>query len=188
MKRYIQSAFLLLLSAGVSVPAIAQSPTAPALAFNVFLEDGARLINNETEGPIAMGGDLNVAGGYQVSTNYPGTFYVSGVRVTLVIGGKVNYISGLLQVNQNGYIKIGNCIGSTVWYTDPNGAHPPIRITPGASYDASPRINLQAADNTLGVSASINPVCQSNVIDFASAFATASLCFFSKFRHQCWAA
>ena len=82
----------------------AQSPTAPALNFNVFLENTARLVNNETEGPMALGGDLTIAGGYQVSTNHPGDFYVSGVRVTLVIGGKVNYTSGSLQVNQSGYI------------------------------------------------------------------------------------
>jgi choice-of-anchor A domain-containing protein len=153
-----------------SFSAFAQSPTVPALGFNVFLEDGARLVTNETEGPMALGGDLTVAGGYQVSINNPGSFYVSGVRVTLVVGGKINYVSGLLQINQNGYIKIGNCIGSTVWYQDPNGAYPPIRITPNSSYDASPRINMQASANTLGVSAAVNPVCQSNVIDFASAF------------------
>lgn len=33
-----------------------QSPTSPALGFNVFLENNARLINNETEGPMALGG------------------------------------------------------------------------------------------------------------------------------------
>ncbi|GAA4464849.1 hypothetical protein GCM10023093_16000 [Nemorincola caseinilytica] len=158
---------------------MAQSPTAPALGFNVFLEGNARLVNNETEGPLACGGNLIVAGGYQVSINDPGTFYVSGVRTTLVVGGRIEYSSGTLQVNQNGYMKIGNCIGSTVWYQDPNGAYPPIRITPGSSYDGYPRIHLQASANTLGVSAAVNPICQANVIDFASAFATMRACALS---------
>jgi len=146
------------------------SPTSPALGFNVFLEGNGRFVNNETEGPAAMGGNLIVAGGYQVSINNTGTFDVGGKRVTLVVGGHVEYVSGNLQVNQNGHVKIGDCIGSTVWYQDPNGAHPPIRITPGSSYDANPRISMSASATTLGISAAVNPVCESGVIDFASAF------------------
>jgi choice-of-anchor A domain-containing protein len=170
MRRLLQSCALLLLTAFAPIASQAQSPTHPALGFNVFLENGARLVNNETEGPVALGGNLTVDGGYQVSTNNPGSFYVDGVRVTLVIGGKVLYQSGTLQVNQNGYVKIGDCLGSTVWYTDPNGAYPPIRITPNSNYNALPRIMLQASANTLGVSASVKPVCQANVIDFTTAF------------------
>lgn len=171
MKKFIRISFLSLAAAALSLSGMAQSPTAPALGFNVFLENTARLVNNETEGPMALGGNLTVDGGYQVSTNDPGNFYVSGVRVTLVIGGRVIYQSGSLQVNQNGYVKIGNCVGSTVWYTDPHGAYPPIRITPGSDHNGSPRINLQAAANVLGVSAGVRPVCQANVIDFSSAMA-----------------
>lgn len=166
--RYLLASFL----AFPSTHLFAQSnPVAPALNFNVFLQNGFNVQNNETEGPVAMGGNLTISGGYQVSTNYTGTFKVSGVKVTLVVGGKVNYTSGTLQVNQNGYIKLGNCSGSTVWYKDNNGAYSPMRITPGSDYNGSPRILLQAASNTLGVSASVNPVCDSGIIDFASAFA-----------------
>lgn len=176
--------FLHLMSLGFAAVLLAQqvaaqSPTAPALGFNVFLEGNARLVNNETEGPLACGGNLLVDGGYQVSIHSVGTFQVGGKNVSLVVGGRVQYISGSLQVNSNGYVKIGDCTGSTVWYQDPNGAYPPIRITPGSSYDASPRINLQASAATLGVSASSNPVCQSGVIDFATAFANMRACAIS---------
>lgn len=171
MRTLLQYSVILLFVAVCSVESKGQSPTHPALGFNVFLENGARLVNNETEGPVAMGGDLTVDGGYQVSTNNPGSFYVNGVRVTLVIGGRVLYQSGTLQVNQSGYVKIGDCLGSTVWYTDPNGAYPPIRITPNSNYNATPRILLQASASTLGVSASVKPVCEPNVIDFTTAFA-----------------
>ncbi|MES2703996.1 MAG: collagen-binding domain-containing protein [Bacteroidota bacterium] len=150
----------------------AQSPTAAAKGFNVFLENGAKLINNETEGPVAMGGDLRIAGGYQVSTNYPGTFYVGGVRVTLVVGGRVYYESGSLQVNQSGYAKIGIPAGSTCWYTDMSGAYSPMRITPGSDYNGYPRLHLNVSSNTLGVSASVNPVFQAGVINFSEAFTT----------------
>ncbi|TAE81058.1 MAG: choice-of-anchor A family protein [Bacteroidetes bacterium] len=154
----------------------AQSPTQPALGFNVFLENGAYLSTNETDGPVAMGGDLTVAGNYQVSTNNAGNFLVGGVKVSLVIGGKVIYQSGnSLQVNQNGYVKIGDATGSHVWYKDPNNATPPIQITSGAHYNSSPRIQMQANSNQLGVSATNNPVFQSGLIDFNAAFSALRL-------------
>ncbi|HUM47149.1 MAG TPA: choice-of-anchor A family protein, partial [Chitinophagales bacterium] len=148
-----------------------QSPTAPAQGFNVFLLGDATPINNETEGPVALGGNLVLAGSYQVSTNHPGSYTVGGVTVTLLVGGKVIYQSGNgISVNQNGYVKIGDCTGSTIWYTDQNNAYSPIRITPGADYNGSPRISLQANSQQLGVSAVNNPVCQGGLIDFAAAF------------------
>lgn len=149
----------------------AQSPTQPALGFNVFLQKSAYLSTNETEGPMAIGEDLTLAGNYQVSTHSSGNFFVGGIKVSLLIGGKVLYQSGnSLQVNQNGYVKIGDSLGSYVWYKDPNQATPPIQITSGANYNSSPRIQMQANSNQLGVSALINPVFQGNLIDFVTAF------------------
>ncbi len=153
--------------------AYSQSPTAPASGFNVFLEKGATFTNNETEGPVAMGGNLTIGASYQVSTNYTGTYTVNGVKVTLLVGGKVIYSGGnSLQVNQNGYVKIGDSTGSYVWYKDNNNAYSPIRITPGSNYNSAPKISLSANSQALGVSASNNPVFQSNLIDFSSAFTT----------------
>ncbi|SEE58729.1 collagen-binding domain-containing protein, partial [Polaribacter dokdonensis] len=150
-----------------------QTPTEAALGFNVFTLEGLQLSTNETEGSVATGGDLTLSGNYQITTNDPGSFQVNNVPVGLVVGGKVNYQSGnSLQINQNTYVKIGNSNGSTVWYKDQNNAFSPIRITKNSSYNSSPRINLQANANQLNVSSTNNPVFESNVIDFASAFQT----------------
>ena len=152
---------------------IAQSPTDPAKDFNVFTLGNSTLKTNETEGPIAIGGDLTIDGNYQVAIHNAGTFKVNNVKIGLLVNGKVNYQSGSsLQVNSNGYVKIGNSTGSTVWYADPNNATPPIRITPTSNYNSSPIIMLQANAPTLGVSVNNNPVFQSNLLDFASAFQT----------------
>lgn len=150
----------------------AQSPTAPALDFNVFLEGNASLNTNETEGPVAIGGNLTLSGSYQVSTHSVGTYRVNNIPVSLVIGGKVVYGNGQrVQVNNNGYVKIGDATGSYVWYKDQNNAYSPIRITPGANYNGSPRIELSANAQNLGnVSASNNPVFETTNIDFAAAF------------------
>jgi choice-of-anchor A domain-containing protein len=153
------------------LPTFAQSPTAPALGFNVFLQNGATFINNETEGPVAIGGNLTIGGSYQVSTNQTGTYTVNSVKVTLLVGGKILYSAGnSLQVNQNGYVKIGDSTGSYVWYKDNNNAYSPIRITPGNTYNASPKISLSANSLNLGVSATNNPVFQGNLIDFPTVF------------------
>ena len=57
----------------------AQSPTAPAKNFNVFTLGNTTLINNESEGPIAIGGDLTIAGSYQIAVHNTGTFKVNNV-------------------------------------------------------------------------------------------------------------
>jgi choice-of-anchor A domain-containing protein len=152
---------------------VAQSPTDPAKNFNIFTLTNSTLKTNQTQGPIAIGGDLIIDGNYQVATNNAGTFTVSNAKIGLLVNGKVNYQSGsTLQVNSNGYVKIGNATGSTVWYADPNNATPPIRITPNSNYNSSPIIMLQANAPTLGVSVNNNPVFQSNLLDFANAFQT----------------
>ncbi|HIB38444.1 collagen-binding domain-containing protein [Mesonia sp.] len=150
---------------------LAQSPTLPSENFNVFIENNATLITNETDGPMAIGKNLNLQGNYQVATNYTGDFEVGGNRIGLLVGGKVNYNSGnALQVNQNTYIKIGDSQNSHVWYYDQNNAASPIRITPNSNYNSSPRIMLQANSNQLNVGVNNNPVFESDLIDFASAF------------------
>lgn len=152
--------------------AFGQSPTLPAKNYNIFVENDLKLSTNESEGPVACGGNLTVAGNYQVSAHSGGDFVVGGVKIGLLVGGKVIYQSGSsLKVNQNAYVKIGNPTGSNVWYLDQNNAASPIRITPTTSYNSSPMILLQANRNQLGgVSVSNNPVFQSGLVDFAQSF------------------
>lgn len=149
----------------------AQNPTSPTKDFNIFVENDLTLKTNESEGPVAVGGDLTIAGTYQAAIQNGGTFLVNGVKIGLLVGGKVNYNSGTLQVNQNTYVKIGNSTGSTVWYYDQNNAATNIRVTPGP-YDPNSKILLQTNATNLGVSSGNNPVFQSGLIDFAGAFQT----------------
>ena len=150
------------------------NPVQPALSFNQFIQNNATLVTNETEGPVAIGGDLTIGGNYQVAIHSVGTFQVSGVSIGLLIGGKVNYSSGggsILYVNNSGYVKIGDCTGSTIWYKDNNNANSNLQVTSG-SYNGTPRIQLQTSGANLGTSASVNPVCQGGLIDFSTAFSS----------------
>lgn len=161
--------FILLISNGL----IAQSPTAPAQGFNIFTENSLTPKTNESEGPIATGGNLIVDGNYSVSVHSGGSFNVGGIPIGLLVQGQVNYVGGSkIHVLNNAYVKIGNGTGSHVWYFDQNNAASPMRITPNANYNASPRIEMSANSNQLGVGVNNNPIFQSNLIDFGSAFST----------------
>ena len=165
----------------LGLQAYSQSPTAPALGFNAFLQNNATLTTNESEGPIAIGGNLTVAGNYQVNIHGINAFSVSNVPIGLFVGGQVNLSSNSLQVDGTSYVKIGNCASSNVkvWYVDQNNAASNIYITgSSASWSSTPNINVNAHDNSWGtpvVSASNNPVCDANTgteINFATAFST----------------
>lgn len=163
----------------------AQNPLSPAGHFNVFLQGNATLESNESEGAVAIGGNLTVKG-YQVAfkpiaTNGATPFTVGGVTIGLVVGGGVKLSQNSLKVLNNTYLKIGNCTAAgnpsvdalKIWFKDGNGAVSNIRLTKqGESYSGPTSGYIDVAANyiTLGVDTVSNPVCQANVIDFAAAF------------------
>ncbi|PQJ77889.1 collagen-binding domain-containing protein [Polaribacter porphyrae] len=69
----------------------ADSPTAPAEGFNVFVEENFEVISTETKGAVAVGQDLTIKGDYNVATDDCGDFDTSGLKTGLLVGGKVNY-------------------------------------------------------------------------------------------------
>ena len=154
---------------------LAQSPTSPALGFNIFTENNATLNTNESEGSVAIGGNLILKGNYRVSIHDCGDFTNNGLKIGLLVEGKIDFNSknGRLYVNSNYYAKIGNGNNTKVWYKDQNNAASPIRITKINNYNSSTRVHLQANATTLGnVSETNNPVIESGLIDFSTAFQT----------------
>lgn len=173
IKNLLFSSFAFIASALLfSNGATAQSPTEAAKGFGVFAENNLTLVTNESEGPVACGGDLSINGNYQLALHNAGTFMVNNFKIGLLVGGRVKYTSGnTLKVHSNAYVKIGNGTGSTVWYHDQNNATPPIRVTSGG-FDSSPRIELQNNAPYFNASVSNNPVIQGGLLDFAAAFQT----------------
>src|SRR5690606_17526870 len=106
-----------------------QNPVSHALGFNVFVENNLELKSNESEGPVAAGGNLTIAGNYQVAIHNAGNFLVGGQTIGLLIGGKLVFQgNGDLKLNK-GYVKIGDLTSAKVWYKDNNNANANIRIT-----------------------------------------------------------
>ena len=171
---YIKSLIVVFLVT-FSLTGYSQSPTEPAQGFNILVENNATLKTNETEGAIAIGGDLTIEGSYQIAINDCGSYQVDGNKIGLLVDGKIDYASssnGSVKINSDYYVKIGDDSGSQVWYTDQNNATSPIRITETNNYNSPARIELQANSTTLNVSASNNPVIESGLIDFTDAFNT----------------
>lgn len=172
MKKNVRAKILLIVFVLINAISNAQCPTTPALSFNVFVNNGSTFRNSETEGPVAMGGDLTLAGNYSVATHNNFSYKAHNVNIGLLVGGKVNYNDGSsFQVLNNGYVKIGNQNASKTWYHDNNNASSPIRVTPANDYNSSSKILLSAHTEDLDEHLeNNNPVFEGNLVDFESAF------------------
>ncbi|CAG5017543.1 hypothetical protein DYBT9275_05794 [Dyadobacter sp. CECT 9275] len=150
--KIILSSFSLFLSLEYHV--LAQSPTAAAKGFNVFVKGDVSLLGREAEGAVAAGGNVTT-GTYQISpsTSQPG-FYVGNAPIGLAVRGGLNLSSGDLKINNSNYIKIGNVSSPTnlkIWFKDGNGANANIRVTGSSSgYDSEPRVSLNSNANSWG--------------------------------------
>ncbi|NUT48764.1 MAG: choice-of-anchor A family protein [Saccharothrix sp.] len=90
----------------------------PSHGFLVLVEGDASLYENETEGPVAIGGDVRFRV-YNAGLNNPGNYVLPGdTRPTsLVIGGRPLFEqsgTGTLSVLNQSFAKIGDLSGSTV--------------------------------------------------------------------------
>ncbi|KAA0992529.1 choice-of-anchor A family protein [Dyadobacter aurulentus] len=188
VKRLLTS--LLLLSAFSFNRIHAQSPTAAASRFNIFVLGDLTLAPNETEGPIAVGGNL-ISNQYQINFDKKhGAFFVDGVSIGLAVRGGVKLNSGTLQINGQNYLKIGNGTPNAadlnnlkIWYKDNNNAESTIRITDvSGGWDSQPNIQLNANVNDFKpgrkVGDSYNPIFENifgtggDQIDIDGAFIT----------------
>lgn len=187
---YVRPLFTILLAllALNNLKVSAQSPTSAAQRFNIFVKGDAVLVSNETEGPIAVGGNVTT-NQYQISFNKQhGAFFVNNASIGLAVRGAVKLNNGSLAVNGDNYVKIGNCSPSDasgtnlkVWYKDNNNAASTIRITENnKQYWETPNITINANINTWSPSVSdvVNPVCENvfgtgpGQIDIDAAFVT----------------
>ncbi|MBG7612449.1 choice-of-anchor A family protein, partial [Polaribacter sp. BAL334] len=147
------------------------NPTMPANCFNVFVEKNVTLTSGNTIGSFAAGGDITINGDYDVALQDCGCFNINGNDIGLLVGGKVNYNNGKLNIrNASQFVKIGNQNGANAWYADPENAPTPIRITPENIYYSNSYIQLSGNASNFNASSSTNSVFEKNVIDFPLAF------------------
>jgi choice-of-anchor A domain-containing protein len=160
------------IAAGGTLPAAhaatVYNPLAPALGFNSFVEDETLLASTESEGGVATGGNLVVAGSYNVNIHDASTFTAPGDSVpsALVVGGRVDFgqVPGSWVVQVHDYAKVGDLTGVDVRNTDMNNASVNTRVVAdGAAYESVPRVEL----NRQQPLSSVGPA---SPIDFGAAF------------------
>ena len=169
---------------------VATAPSASALApinpvrildddpvnsgFLVFVEGDVLLNADESEGTLALGGNLSFLGNYNVaagSSPAADTFTAPGDAspTYLYVGGGMQWAgSGILRVQNGGFTKIAQAGTYTASNVDGNGATNLTQIrAAGQPYGSTPRIesttNLQDGDSVAA------PV-SSDLIDIPSAF------------------
>ncbi|MBO1334626.1 choice-of-anchor A family protein [Streptomyces sp. VRA16 Mangrove soil] len=148
------------------------NPVAGSNGFGVVTEADATLGSTESEGPVAVGGNLRFGDGYNVALNDTGSYVAPGDSqpIALLVGGRVDYAGsspvGVLRVLRDGYVKIGDMTGGQALTTDQNGAFVDTRVdTTGSAYDSTPRIELTTRESAAAVA-------QSGLMDFPALFTT----------------
>lgn len=150
---------LCLASAAPAAADYSGNPLAGDNGFGVLVQDDATLGSTETEGSVAIGGNLTYGPGYNVALHTPGTFTAPGDAnpTALLVGGRADHASsspqGVLKLLSDGYVKIGDRTGSSVRETDANGADVSTQIVAaGAAHNSTPRIETsvrQSAESVL---------------------------------------
>ena len=122
------------------------NPLAPALGFNVFTSRDLKAKAGDTQGPVAIGGNLLLDGQTVFAINTSGTYPTNtlndGNNFGIVIDGNITYTSGNSSNVNNGFLRLKDVTGSTIYYVDNNNAASNLRVTPGA-YNSNPQIALQ---------------------------------------------
>lgn len=138
---------LCLTSAAPAAADYSGNPLAGDNGFGVLVQDDATLGSTETEGSVAIGGNLTYGPGYNVALRTPGTFTAPGDAnpTALLVGGRADHASsspqGVLKVLSDGYVKIGDRTGSSVLEADANAADVDTQIVAaGAAHNSTPRI------------------------------------------------
>ncbi len=141
--------------------------------FLVFVEHNVALNADQSEGTIAVGGNLSFNSTYNVAAHTPKdtTFTApgdSGPTYLYVGGGMAWTGSQILRVLSSGFTKIADSTTYTALNTDQNGASVTYRIVQkGAGFDSFPRI--EGTTNAQNPASIATPV-PASLIDVAGAF------------------
>ncbi len=142
-----QAAAWLALVIPFSATAQSFSPTGAALGFNVFTTGNFTVVGGDTHGPVAVGGNMVLAGSAPLVMNTTGTYPTntpnSAANYGLVINGVVSYVSGNNPTYVNhGLVRIANTTGTTLYDKDNNNSNTDLQLTSGA-FNSIPRVQKQ---------------------------------------------
>ncbi|MBT2530728.1 choice-of-anchor A family protein [Arthrobacter sp. ISL-48] len=163
-----------LLSMSPAVAGPATTPINPLAAYSDWnvVSFGDVTMNAESEGPVAVGGNLSFSG-----TNVA---FKTSTAVALLVGGKVDLSqsTGTLQVLSQGAIRIGDLTGTTVLDTDQNNAAVNTQVVEaGSPYGSNPAVvsnHRQAASTVSAPGQFAGTFAQSDAIAAAALVSAAA--------------
>jgi choice-of-anchor A domain-containing protein len=136
------------------------NPVAGGEGFLILVDDDTILGGDSADGGIAMGGDLTLAGAFEIRQPASGGFIAPGdsAPTSLLVGGQVDWPasspSAVLRLLSSGYAKIADLSATFVRSTDNNNAAVNTRIlNVNTNYDATPRIELTTTQSAASVGA-----------------------------------
>jgi choice-of-anchor A domain-containing protein len=151
-------------SAGPAVPALGiDNPMEGNLGFGTIVEQDALLGGTETEGTVAIGGNLTFGPGYSVMTHPTGTYRAPGESepTALLVGGRIlmsdSAPDGVLRVENNGYVHVQDATGIKALGAGGNAASLNTEVVESAAaYGSTARVQLTTRESPsrLGLPAS----------------------------------
>lgn len=120
--------------------------------FNLLVKNNVTFKGGETEGTVALGGDLILEGTHNIAGNTPGNFKIDGDAqpTSLYIGGKLDLKNGSIRVLNNSFMKLGNSTGVNIHDKDQNNVTVNTRINKG-NFDSNPRIELSTKQSETSI-------------------------------------
>lgn len=158
------AAALLSGAANAQADVVGMQPLDGNHGFTTFVKGDATVTGNETEGSMAIAGDLTIPAGAAYNITGPSTYYPDGPAAAakgtnLFVGGRVVFHGGRIQVNQ-GFVRVVDPTGAVGEY--PGGGVADIDPDAGTGQI---HINSGQPVSTMFGPPTVNP------IDFAGAFA-----------------
>ncbi len=150
--------------------AVSVNPVTGNQGFNVFVAGNATLNSTSVGGPVALGGNLTLgSGSFNVATQSARTIHGigptpgrPGCSSTADVNWAGSGANGTVNVQNNGFVKVGDMTGSAVAQSGTAATHV---VRAGQGYSSLPQIAAGANQPT----ASVN---QSGLVGFSSAFST----------------
>ena len=163
----LKTSLLVAAATVTTLPTFAQvtNPLQESKGYDVFTRDSIVFVQGHTDGAIATGGNLNLKGAVTTAMNNAGEYPFgagNSQNYGMVINGRIFYNSGQVSYINQGYFRIGNTTGTTLYDKDNNNASTNLQITPG-SVNSNPRVQMQRnQDKTTAT--------QAHGINFTTAF------------------
>ncbi len=135
--------------AGAATDSAALVPLAGALGFGVIVEGDAQMWGHEAETPVLVGGDLDVDGGYAITTGTSSYTDGGSLPIGLYVVGDVDFGSGSYRLDVNGSsgLRIADLSGIQLSDAEQNGTDAHLVAVDSAGSgpvrDRLPRIEVQ---------------------------------------------